>query len=524
MKTWFALLALLVATAGELPAQTHSAPVRLALIAGDTTAVTAADLLTVELSKQAGLQLLERAEIERVCREQRLSAANADRLKLGELLNADGLVVLETAREGTNQILSARLVAVRPGVVLAQVRVSWPVTDAPQWARWLASDFAPFYPKLSVLLKDAIPISVLNLHSALRTTPDQSLEKELTVLLIHRLTREREVFVLERQHLARALFEKELAPGEESPFWTGRFLLDGVLDKAGFDPNKLTLQARLVAPAGGAATPMEVAGPRTNLVPIVEALVAQVLAALHRNPGTNEWRPLEEAGQYYTEAEWALRWGLKAEAQAASESAWALGQRTREVAALRIRSYMDGIPSFSANAGGLLPMPDVARIAPATRALELFCADTARFGSTNLVADADWLRLGFATLDLASGLLEHFHQVVEARMGYEVPLKQLRFQAREAAALLPANLTHSTALYIPARRSWRSQGATTWQEFQWAWGGLWYDKPEDALESFRKNLDGGWTPSGLIRLTAWTWAQYVVLGVKPEILCPVGAP
>jgi hypothetical protein len=504
MNTWIALL-LLAGTAGSVEAQTNFGAVRIALVANDPVAMTAADLLTVELSKRESLQLLERAEIQRVFREQGWSAANRDYLKLGQVLSADGLLVLETAQEGTNQVLSARLVAARPGVVIAGVRTPWPNDDPPQWAKWLAQDFERLYPKLCVLPKDAVPISVLNLRSALRTTLDRSLEKELTVLLIHRLTREREVFVLERQRLADALFEKQIGPEEDSPFWTGRFLLDGVLDREGFDPNKLTIHARLVAPAGGKTTPMQVTGPRTNLIPLVESLVNQVLSMTHRNATTTEWRPMEEAEQYYSEAQWALRWGLKAEAQAASESAWALGKRTPEVAALRVRCYMDGIPTiFWASLGGLPPMPDTTKIASATRALELFSEDTVRFGSTNLPADAAWLRIGFDALDLTSGLLENFHRLVEAQAGLEMPLDQLRFQARQAAALIPNNLTNGVAHSDPARGRNVPQ---PWQKFKWNWGGLWHDKLDDAIPMYGQILEGGWRPSALMRLTAWSWAD-----------------
>ncbi len=45
-----------------------------------------------------------------------------------------------------------------------------------------------------MLPKDAVPLSVLNLRSPLRTAASQELERELTVPLIQRLTRERNVW------------------------------------------------------------------------------------------------------------------------------------------------------------------------------------------------------------------------------------------------------------------------------------------------------------------------------------------
>lgn len=93
---------LVMAAACPAKAQSNSAPVRLAVIVSDASATAAADLLTVELTKTPRLQLLERAEIGRIRREQGLSAANRDNLKLGQILGADGLLLLETAQEGTN--------------------------------------------------------------------------------------------------------------------------------------------------------------------------------------------------------------------------------------------------------------------------------------------------------------------------------------------------------------------------------------------------------------------------------------
>src|ERR1700733_11848547 len=106
----------ILAFALRLPAQTNG-PVRLALISESNDASAAADVLTAELSSHANLQLLERNEIEKVYREQGLSAGNNDYLKLGQLLGADGLLLMETAKEDTNQFLNIRLVAVKPGVV-----------------------------------------------------------------------------------------------------------------------------------------------------------------------------------------------------------------------------------------------------------------------------------------------------------------------------------------------------------------------------------------------------------------------
>ena len=122
-----------------------------------------------EFSKNPRVQLLERSEIEKVYREQSLSAANREYLKLGQILGADGLLVLELNAEGPNPYLGVQLVAVKPGVLLLGERYNWPMKDPAPWASVAAKRFDILLPKLSVLATDAIPISVVNLRSAIQS-------------------------------------------------------------------------------------------------------------------------------------------------------------------------------------------------------------------------------------------------------------------------------------------------------------------------------------------------------------------
>jgi hypothetical protein len=165
---------------GSAFAQTET-PVRLALIASEDELRPATDLLTAELSRDGGIALVERTEIERVLREQALSATGNDYLKLGQLLQADGLLIASLAKGGDSEQLSLRLVAVKPGVMLGAATSPWPVEATPDWARGLAARFQPLIPKVSVLAKDATPISVVNLRSAVRSREGEALERELTV-------------------------------------------------------------------------------------------------------------------------------------------------------------------------------------------------------------------------------------------------------------------------------------------------------------------------------------------------------
>src|SRR5262245_30029282 len=100
---WLALLPQL------LWAQDKATPARIAIVSESTETAVVSDLLTVELSRKPELQLLERDQIAKVYREQALSAGNRDYLKLGQTLGADGLLLLRTTTEGTNNFLQARV-------------------------------------------------------------------------------------------------------------------------------------------------------------------------------------------------------------------------------------------------------------------------------------------------------------------------------------------------------------------------------------------------------------------------------
>ncbi len=106
---------------------------RLAILAEAASTSQPADLLAV-LSREPQIELLDRLEIQKTFREQQLSVLGQDYIKLGRLAGADGLVVLELVSDGKGQQLQARVVAVKPVVILGSVRASWPLTNAMDWS------------------------------------------------------------------------------------------------------------------------------------------------------------------------------------------------------------------------------------------------------------------------------------------------------------------------------------------------------------------------------------------------------
>jgi hypothetical protein len=526
MKLWLSTLALLAAATWTLDAQSNPPPVRLAIIAEEPGVALAADLLTAGFSKRSDLQLLERSEIEKIYREQSLSAGNRDYLKLGQVLGADGLIILRVASQGTNQVSAIRLVAVKTGVVLISERFAWQVEDS-QWVSIETKRLNPLIPKLRISSREAVPISLVNLRSAIQSTEAADVERQLSFLVTERLSREPRLFVLERQRMELMAEEKELNQ-DGAAFWSGSYLLEGVIDQNGYSKEEITINIRLLPPKGGAPLIFEVKGPRAGLPEVINQLAAKVGSALNVRPTVTEWNAREEAEQYFEEARWALRWGMFLSAQAAAESAWALGKRDLESAILRTECYARQIPAGSqvykttgltfpvddANSRGtggsqdyakvqikemaqLYPLglayreqtylteypntaalrpvkeisavytdrlPDVSLLAPALRALNIYLEFSRSMKADEPKTNSAWYTLGIEVLESASRVLQHFHFVRSSQPAVTEELAALRAACRETAQWISKSPSVRGSYFVGNRPATLDELSHTMQE------------------------------------------------------------
>lgn len=524
MKNILFVLTVLISTL-RLTAQTNS-PARLALISESADASTVADILTAELSSRQNLQLLERNEIEKVYREQGLSAGNKNYLKLGQILGADGLLLLEVVRTKQATNLMARLIAVKPGVILTDGSFAWPLKDTAQWAESVSTYLNLFLPKLSVLAKDAIPISVVNLRSAVASTEGTEAERQLKLLTIQRLSQEKELFVLERQRM-QLLSEEKAMKTDDSAFWNGSYLLEGVVDQNGYSKETITVNGRLTPPKGGAPLLFEVSGNRTNLSEVINRLAAKTTELLKIHSNVPKWNAADEAAKYFEEAKWALRWGVLPEAQAAADSAWALGKRDVDCATVRVKAYevppdtggyqkreftnpsgtnevvqtaieeagpnhIWGLTLHEQNFGGTKVVqyvsvgkfPDLKSIDFAMRALELYYEFSQTMSADEPKAGSAWYHLGIEDLTVASQVLQHFHFVPESQKPAAEKLAELRALARSVAGWIAKSpLIHDSyfvgdrvAVYDELYHFEESPGIFG---LEVEYGFLWQENPED---------------------------------------------
>lgn len=473
----------------NLCAQNSPAPVRLAIVSESPDTVAAADLLTAELSKNSSVQLLERTEIEKVISEQQLSLNNLDCLKLGHLLGADGLLALQSVAEGTNIILNAQLVAVKQGVILTDERFGRPAQNASAWSANIIGHLEPLLPKLGVLPQDAIPISVVNFHAGVRTAEAAELERQVFFLTVERLVQEKRLFVLERKRMQALSEEKELSSTEAEPFWNGKYLLDGAIDRNGFNLDVVTISARMIPP-GGNPVLIEASGSRTNCVEVVNQLAGKVLAALKLDANPAAWNTVDEADKFFKEAQWNLAWKIFPQARQSAEAAWALGKHDTDCMNLRVRTFM---PPPDAGVIYFPPreMPSPGKIDDAIQAARLYQEFSRNLPPDEPKPDSDWYNLGLDNLTIATRVLQQFNWSPEFYEPVADRLAVLRAEARALAKLLSRSPLVHDSYFVGSRKVtygdlYHFQEKPSIYGLKVEGGCLWHEKPEDTLALYRE--------------------------------------
>lgn len=306
----------------------HAAAVRVAIV--DTGPRSDFEpLLLAELSKAEGVELVERADIDKVLREHSLPAGGnlEAQLSMASLLHADGLLILDRVTLKEGDVLNVRLTASAPGVVIGSgifaIRKDAPATLAQD----IASRFKPFWSKLAVQREQAIPISLLNLRCPAKSAAAEKLERQLTFLFANRLVAQPELFVLERWRLADASFEKAFAHLDEGAFWNGGYIVDGEIQTSGTDPCVVSVKVFARPPNGGEAKVIEAAGDSGKLPELASELAGRLARVFAKQPPEAAWEPLEESREYLREADWACRTNQFTVARWALEASAALGNR-----------------------------------------------------------------------------------------------------------------------------------------------------------------------------------------------------
>ncbi len=334
-----------VLTAPAEPASPGS-PLRLAIVADPDCADLAA-LVTTELSGDAALHLLEREELAKAGDEARLQQlVRQNSVTLGRLVGADGLLFLHK----TGADVRVRLTAVALGDALYDGQIA-PGNDPAVAAQTIARLVSGYAPKLRLDPAKAVPISVLNVRAESATTESTTLERRLTLLLESRLAAVPEYVVLERRHAGALGFERSLNP-DARPLLQGSYLVDGSFSLPLAGRGDMTVRLRMVSSEDGPQT-LEVRGDANDLPGLVEKLTAAIRQATGRASDPGVWQPENEAHEYLLEALWAWQHHVRDAAWEAADSAGLLGERSADLAALRVNLLLDRAGDGIVHPGGL---------------------------------------------------------------------------------------------------------------------------------------------------------------------------
>jgi hypothetical protein len=283
--------------------------------------------------------------------------------------------------------------------------------------------------------------------------------------------------------------EKDLAAQEVEPFWNGKYLLDGAIDRDGYSPDQVTISARLIPP-GGSPVLIEASGSRTNYAGVVNQLAEKVLAALKIDARPATWNTADEADNFFKEAQWNLAWKIFPQAQQSAEAAWALGKHDADCMNLRVRTFMpppdSGVICFPPREK---PSPD--KIDDAIQAARLFQEFSRNLPSDEPKPDSDWYQLGLDNLTIATRVLQQFNWSPEFYEPVADKLAELRAQARALAELLSKAPSVHNSYFVGGRKVkyddlYHFEEQPNIYGLKVEGGCLWQDKPEDTLALYRE--------------------------------------
>lgn len=288
-------------------ARSHS-DVKVALIADkafDLHKSPLVSLLEVKLSQVKGIQLLERAQIDKILQEQQLSVAGLlqrhSAVRVGLLLRADAFLLLaeeHSKGEGKNgsKLLRVRLVETAHGLRLLDSFEEPDGAKLEDTVKRITEKVIAAVPKIMLPPGEAIPVGIVDIHRVQLSERYQWLARALPAMLSARLSKELRIIMLEREDLKILHDEKLLTEGEDAEFWSSGVLIDGYLQRRRTKDIEMKLFLRR-ASGKGIADFTVLVEPNEPLV-AVDNIVSNMIQKLLNAPPTASWQPKQEAEEF----------------------------------------------------------------------------------------------------------------------------------------------------------------------------------------------------------------------------------
>ena len=300
-------------------------------------------LLEARLSQSNDIQLLERAAIDKVLQEQHLSVAGLvereTAVKVGKLLRADAFVHLsrenlddkvmlnpsspdqDKAESTKGQIIRVRAVETVHGLRLLDYFEPLDDGNLEEVTARIAKKIEGVAAKLNLPDGQLIPVGIVDIHRTEMGERHKLLERALPMLLSARLSKERQIIVLEREDLKHLLDEKRLTEGEDAKFWGSTVLIDGDLR---LRDGVLEMRIRLYRSGGdeilSLTLPVEPNAPSTA----VDQIAVELAKQAKEMPPTTPWQPGLEAEEFYRQGQLLYKNQRYRDAVGPLETAYAL--------------------------------------------------------------------------------------------------------------------------------------------------------------------------------------------------------
>lgn len=300
------VLLVFVGLCGPLRAEARAA-VKVAVLPGDGQRAPKAgvvELLTVELSKQPQIEILDREQIDRILREQKLSATGlmerSTAIRGGKLLRVDGFLFVERFNITRDAGYRLQLVEARTGLVVGSQFLDAGLVEKDVGAA--LRKLAPSLAWLTLPEKRRRYIGLLGFSADPRREDLRSPPDALAAILARELGRSPDIAIVDREHVAKLQAEKELT-GVDRELARSTYLIEGQVRPAPDAPGSLDIHA-VARPLRGrdALAVLTVRCSESGLVGAGTQLAREILKQINAAPPVpSEAIPASEEAKWFRE-------------------------------------------------------------------------------------------------------------------------------------------------------------------------------------------------------------------------------
>lgn len=435
------------------------------------------DLLTAKLSVIPGIKLLERTDVDKILKEQKLSLSSnktKEYLKVGSLLGADGIIALNPLKANENKFITAQLIGIKTGAVFESMYFPLPLKDPEKCANNISHRFSWLFTKLDMDLSKTRRISMLSIRYPTSVDYENKTERQLTQLLNLLFMWEDNICVLDRTNIRETSQERELSGKNTKDLLTATNILEGVIEPDQSRPENIKLTLYLKSPKKEREE-ITLNGNTKKIVDLAQNAANEVIKKFSKDKNIVAWKTKDEAKEYQKEAEWAYRRKQYELAQESCEAAIALGINSDKIKLLRIQAYGGSVYKGSYFDSVQRPKNYIEPVTHALNLYEQFIKQKApQLKGKKSGLEAKLRSYSKALCSTSGRVLYGAHtKKLHQQKEYKDQLNELRRASRTVYKISFDNL------YLP---SFATRVFPTYLQFS----AFWHETPDDTIKSYQK--------------------------------------